>query len=597
MNWPLDCCGFGLSMVYYSNRAKIWKISGKSMKCKEGETADMTAKSMKGLKSLKMDIVYMAIEYFITIYAVLVTIINLLNMSGVTEFYSWFMKPTFAGASQLILILLQYGLITANRKNKILEKIRPYFMGIMAAGIVSAGRLPLCLLLLLMTGYFLTSGFQKRYQEAEAALVLLVASVGIEVYSIVALLQDSTAAGLAGGFLESVGPDVLFVLAAVLYGLAVKDPSEEAFLEEAEGQDRNMRPDGEEEEGDRKENEEFSAEEADKTAESVQEDSAENKTAGKWFLKKRTGRKKQRKQEAGWFGKVCRRCREAMELVKSNCGRIVRCAGNALCVVSAGLFLYYGISVGIGARKCTLNQEEVYLLRHCEDASMVLTAAQTDTPGVYQVSFERYEGQNSQKVFFQEVGENAFRIGFVKYGCVLDAGGEAGLCAAPVKAEGTQLWFKEYYEGEGDRKLGRFICVDGTPLCYSGISEAGEVSEVSVRSGSGLNEMFVLERTITDEFSTQMVYRHYDGFMPTILMESVIALLGGWVWLFFVLAAAAVFAIIYLRRVIGDKLAALYAALLVYMIFYESISAIVLLGAAFCIQCYYAYTKKSAARR
>jgi len=548
----------------------------------------------KFLKKIKLDEMYMTMEYIIVIYVVLITVVNLLNTVGILQFYSWFMKPTFFGSSQLVLLLLQYVLILANRKNKILEKIRPYIMGIMAAGIISACKLPLCLMLLTIIGYFLITGFQKRYSVQEAACMILVTCVGMEVYSIVMLLQENGIGNSIGNFLESVGPDVLFVLAAVVYGIVVKEPSEE---EAASGTKEAI----EEEIPDLT----VESEVMQKKLEAIEQDidiadleSIEGITevSNKKSKSKKTSKKKSKgKKKSARTAKIVRRFVDLWRWLSGNSRKVARYGGCALCVLSVGSLLYYAISVGIGTRKIEISEEEVYILEHYEDPSLVLTATETDSPNVYSVSFEKYEGGNNQKVCFREVGDNIYQIMFLEPGYVLEVDEQNELHAVPMDDLSAQWWTKEINEGE--QKLGRFLSVQGSPLCYGSLPENKEVSTVSVRKDSGGNEQFIMERTIGDAFATRMVFKHYEEFMPTLLIESVLALLGRGAWLFFVMMVLIVFGIVYLRRIVGDKLAALYGFLFIYMFAYESISTIMLLGVTFCIQCYYAYTYKRARRQ
>ena len=531
----------------------------------------MLGKGLKSLKKIEAGEVYMTIEYIIVIYTIAATVFNLLNMAGVMHFYSWIMKPTFFGSGLLVLLLLQYGLIHANRKNKILEKIRPYIMGVIVAGIVSSCRLPLCYVLLLVLGYFVFSGFQKKYSMQEAALMMLAACVGIEIYSVMGLLQENTFDNSVGIFLRSVGPDVLFVLAAIMYGVITKSLSKEETGET-------------ESEREAAGNAETALEtDADKEDQDITMDSAEENE-----------QKLCDKKMSDKVNKALEKLKEVFGRIPVAPGVLVRYGGGALCAVAAGLFLYYAIAVGISVRKIGVSEEEVYLLEHCEDDSLVLTVTESENLPVYNVSFEKYEGRNNQKVFFREIGENIYQIVFLESGCALEVNEEYGLCATPAKESAFQWWVKEDYKEEP--KLVRFLDVYGIPLYYSILSESKEGVTVSVGNDSGGYELFVMEKTIWDEHATRMAVSHYEEFMPTILLETVIALFGRWTWIIFVLMVVAGFLIVYLRRIIGDKLAALYEVLFLYMLAYESVSAIVLLYVTFGIQCYYAYTYKKQKR-
>lgn len=481
-------------------------------------------KTIKGkLKKLDPKIVSMAVEYIIDIWVILATILNLLNKYDISHFDFWLMKPTFFGQSLLVLLLLQYGLLRSNKQNQILNRMRPYVMGLIAADIVSACNLSLCLMLLLVIGYLLVSGFPKKCGAGEAAMTALLACVAIEIYGIAMLMQKGETEGCVAAFLKSAGPDVLLAVGALLYYLATR---------------------------------------TDRTEEEEESKESEGLLTRMW-----------KGLEAKAKGLV--------ERFEIDFRQVVRYAGGILCVVSLGLFLYFAVSVGVGVRKIANSAEEVYLLRHCEDPSYVLTVERDDETDTYGLSFEKYSGKNNQKICLRDTGEGMSRILFVESGYALGANEQMEPYADLEGEFSLHGWIREVRDGE--QGLYRLVSGYGVPLCHGRLEKG--VSNLAIGYYEGYCEVFSMERTTEDEFATKMVADHRSEFMPTSLMETMSTLLGGWMSLLYIFITLLFFTIIYLRRIVGDKLAALYALLFAYMLAYGSISAILLHLAAVGFQC------------
>lgn len=463
--------------------------------------------------SNKFPEICMAAEYIIGIYGIVTAVINLLNIAGVTTVTTWCMKPTFFGVSLLLLLLLQYGLINANRKNMILVKLRPYVMGILAAGVVSTLSLPLCLLLALVMGHFLLSGFPNRYTAREALFVLLATCVCMEIYSIAMLLQGDVPERAMGRFMRFTGVDVFFILAAVIYCISVREPN-------------------------------------------------------KHFLRLR-GR-------LAWF--------------RDNPKRAVRSMGSALCVLSLGLFTFFAVTCAVGENKLADSQEEVYLLVNREDPSLALTVTKGEEEDSYILSFQEYEGTNNQKVQLINYDEDIYQLVFLEPECALTADLSTDLTELVLKAEPSAAPIDQGWSRMVVNEVHNWYM--WFPVEYGFLSGNEELSEVTFDVSSGDYEFFILKRTIEDEFVTHLLEQYRDEFAPTILMETVITLFGPFAGVIILLITLTLVMIIYLRRLIGDKLAALYAILFAYMVTYGAISTIILYFLVFGWQCYYCYCRR-----
>lgn len=508
------------------------------------------------LSNMRPRSIYMITEYVIGIWVIITTIINLLNLYGIVNIHSFLMKPTFFGASLLIMLLLQYGLMRANKENKILNKIRPYVMGVMIADVFSVCNLPLCLMLTLLIGYFFASGLTKKCRPKEAALTFLIACVGMEVYSIVFLMQEKEIYDGMGLFLKSLWPDVLFIGAAFTYYMADRDIS---MVEEEQ-----IQREGQKEKGEEEQNEE-------------QNDEEKNE---------KTRRKK---KILFWKKKRWIILQRILAWCQRDTARLARWTGCAMCIVSLGLFMFFAISVGVGTQKISQNTEEVYLLRHCEDVSFVLTLKQEEETGEYVFSFQKYMGTNNQKVHLRNMGNGLYQIIFLSPECAVGIDSQAEVYAEPGVYSEPQYWAKDVYDGE--KGYYRFIGSNGALLCYSKLKE--EPHYLAAGHKGDDYEVFVMEKTTGDEFITCMAAKHRDEFMPTLLMETCSTLLGSWTRVLYILVSAVLFGIIYLRRILGDKLAAMYALFFVFLLAYGSISAMFLLFVAIGLQCSCIYYRRT----
>lgn len=478
------------------------------------------------IKKIKWTEVFYATEYIIAIYVILAAVLNLLMNVGVV-IATGFLQPTFYGASQIAVILLQYGLISSNKQNKILLKMRPYVMGLAIAGILSSNDLTLGLLLLLLLGYFLMTGYGTKFNVKEAVFAALVACVGTEIYSVALLLSEGGSNAVSHGFMVSAWPDVLFVLTAIVYCVVNRD-NEPAEVTEAVEQEKS---------------------------------------------------KKRKFKVSDKYIAYIEKAKGYIAWLKENSKLVSRYIGGSVCVLAVALFLFYFVGTNAGANKIANSGEEVYLLQHCEDTSLVLTLVEDKVNQTYVVEFQEYTGANNQKVRIEDCDNGLYRLVFVEpelaMEMVLDeTGTKLSIGINPVADNFEQYWVKEAYMPE--QKMYKLLCAYGVPLCYQMLTQAKGIPAVMLQPGTDGYEFFTLSRTVADEFATEMVWNYGEEFTPTLLLETMLGYLGGWAFVPFVLVVVLLYAMIYARRVVGDKPAVLYAVCFAYMLTYASVGVIVL---------------------
>lgn len=567
---------------------------------------------------------YAATEYIIAVYVVVTTIINLLNIVGLTSLVKGVMQPTFYGASLIIMMLLQYGLVVANRKNTILVKLRPFVVGLMAAGIVSVSNLPLNILLVLVIGYFLMTGYQIKFDLKQAVLGALVACAGIEIYSVAMLLGETATSAGVSGFMNSIGPDVLFVLVAIAYCLVNRVADDlEGIAEEEEKADSKEKSEPDDEVLDLEElpetNETVAAdivaakaekdiEVAAEKQESVGEETANQdgdnaeKTednAQKTETNTQKAKDNAEKEESPWKENADK-LQVYFAWWEANSKKIMRYTGGGICVIAMTLFLFYLVSVFAGSNKLANSGEEVYLLQHCEDTSLVLSLVEDKATNTYTIGFEEYTGANHQKVQLIDDGFGMCQIVFVEPQYALEASYVEGanqitLGVKPLEEATGQAWLREGFIPEDN--LYKIYSVYSAPLSYQMLSQAKGTPAIMVQEGTGGYEFFHMERVVADEFVTKMVEGYAEEFTPTMLMETLISFWGEFSFVVFLLIVVVFGAIINARRFIGDKPAALYTAIFAYVLMYASIGAIVLFLFAFGLLCVNGYLRKQSKQR
>jgi len=517
------------------------------------------------IKDIKWNQVYRILEYMIDGYVVVTGVLNLLNLAGVIDFQKWMLHPAFFGASLLLLLLLQNVMVAKNREDAKLSVMRPYVTGICMAGIVSVCDVPLTLVMFLIVGYFFMTGFGVKYSPKMCALIALIFCVGIEVYSVAMLLnKESILPG--SGFMSSVWPDVLFVLAAIVYCVINKD---EETAEEAVGEENAQKADGNMVD-----------------IETLEEDEAKEE--------EKPGRLKA--LMVAWKEK-----RSAVNVwINTNAKLIARYVGGGLCILSMGLFLFFLAGTFAGANIVTSSEEEVYLLQNCEDTSLVLTMVEGEEEDTFAVVFEKYTGANNQKVQIYDRGDDLYQLVFVEneYAMEVKLDEEAGvyvLGVSPMSDSFEQCWVKQAFIPE--QQMYKFLCAYYVPLSYPIMEQTDEIPQLAVQADTGGYEFFTMERTVTDEFVTKTVCKYGEEFAPTLLIENLIGRLGIWSLIVFIAIVLLFCVVIYARRLVGDKPAVLYALVLAFLLMYASVWAVVLFLFIFGVLCINGYLRRYAKQK
>ncbi len=598
---------------------------------------------LRKLRAVEPQKVFQTIEYVIVIYVSITSFLNMLTIAEIIKLDSGIMKSTFFGPSLLVLLLLQYVLLRANRSNDSLTRMRPTIMGLAAAGIVSTCSIPSSLILLVLVGYFLITGFGRKYDGKEAAFAFMAACLGIEFYSVAILMHTNGIESRMKDFMGSPWPDILLVLSAFLCYL-VNRGKEEADIRkenrvglEAADSCKENRADLEEEADSRKENradldaaedlqesdlddmkivqdvemaddmhaadgleemeipiEDWDIEDYDYSDELDYMDdenlSQEFDTVKNMDSMSETGETIHKK--ASWLHTKIQALLNyfspAIQWMHTRAKMIAGVLGSLLCVVSLGMLVYFIVVTSEGAREISESTQEVYLLRHFVDPSLVLTIGQDED--TWKVSFEKYQGTNNQKVSLRQEEDGRYQIVFLDSDYALGVDSQMTLHVVSAGDSWEQLWSWDILNSPGDNY--RFWCVYGEPLYYDFNGREGSGIDVGIYTGHC--EFFSVERTIGDEFVTRMVERYGNEFTPTTLAGTVIALFDEWVSLVFIGVFSLFCALIYLRRIVGDKLAALNGVLFVYLLAYGALTVIMIFFLAFGMQCFYSVVRKKA---
>ncbi len=602
---------------------------------------------LRKLRAVEPQKVFQTIEYVIVIYVSITSFLNMLTIAEIIKLDSGIMKSTFFGPSLLVLLLLQYVLLRANRSNDSLTRMRPTIMGLAAAGIVSTCSIPSSLILLVLVGYFLITGFGRKYDGKEAAFAFMAACLGIEFYSVAILMHTNGIESRMKDFMGSPWPDILLVLSAYLCYLvnrgkeeadsrkenradldAAEDLQESgiediAMLQEMEiahGEyDIDEFEDIEASEGmyiiDEFEDVEASEgmyvmdgledmEVADDmyimdtlenivlpedyaNMRSMEEDICQGTLDDMWDTEgtNETVQKKSSKLRKKMHF-LSEYFRPAVQWIRAYAKKIAYVAGSLLCVVSLGMLVYYIVVTREGARELAESTQEVYLLRHRADPSLVLTIGQDEDS--WKVTFEKYRGTNDQKVALREKEDGRYQIAFLEPEYVLGVDSDITLHVVSAADSWEQWWTWDILDGEASSY--RFWCVYGEPLYYDIDGREGTGIDVGIYTDNC--EFFTLERTIGDAFVTETVLEYGDEFTPTTLAGTVIALFGKWVNLVFIVIILLFCVIIYMRRIVGDKLAVLNAILFAYLLVYGALTAIMIFFGGFGVQCYYSKIRK-----
>lgn len=531
------------------------------------------------------------LEYIISIYVALTVALNLLNTIGRISFVAWFMQPDFWGASLLIILLLHEGLFFSNKENLKLSKIRPYTVGLIAAGIVSTCNVPLIVLLLLVVGYFLITGYQSKFGLKECTLAAMVAFVGIEVYSI-AMLMVSESTELKG-FFGSTWPDVLFALCVIIYCVVNKEGEQLVIDEDVAEKAEEKSVDESNKHEEASDNLGEASDKHEEKTNIIEEKSDKFEKETSKFEEKSDKPEKRKKITE----KLTKIANSVSGWLQTNSGLIASCLGGGLCVLAVGVFAFYGVSVYVGAKKIANSEEEVYLLQHCEDTSLVLSMEKNAKNDTYTVVFREYTGANDQKIQLHDRGDGTYQLVFVESDYALEVTKEKkkyvlGLNSRSDSAQ--QSWTKQEVSGQ---KTYKFLCSYSVPLSYQKLKQAKGVPTVAVKTDNGGYEFFTLERTVSDELVTQMVQEYGEEMKPLLLRETLIGSLGDWFVVVLLAMITVLGVIIYSHKMVGVKPAVLYAVFFVFLAAYASGWAIVLFLLAWGFLCLGGYLRRQGIQR
>ena len=305
--------------------------------------------------------------------------------------------------------------------------------------------------------------------------------------------------------------------------------------------------------------------------------------------------KKANSKFAAFKEKLSAKKKHCSEWVDAHSKQIARIAGGSICVVALGLFLFYYVATSAGANKIANSGEEVYLLQHFEDNLQVLTLVEDEANEGYTLAFQEYTGANTQKVQILEVGDDLYQLVFVEGEYALEVTWDQAtetynLAVNPKSEDFTQWWLVE--EADPAEMEHRFLCAYSVPLCYQTLEQGNGSSALAVQASTGGHETFVLERTVADGFTTEMVYQYGTEMKPTMLMETLLGYLGGFSAILFIAIVFMLCVNIYSRRLLGDKPAVLYAVVFAFMLAYASVWAVALFLVVYGLLCINAYLRK-----
>lgn len=255
---------------------------------------------------------------------------------------------------------------------------------------------------------------------------------------------------------------------------------------------------------------------------------------------------------------------------------VLRIAGYVFCFLAVSIFLVYSVTINIGTRKIQASTEEVYLLENCEDTSYVLTAVKNEATKEYELRFMEYVGTNNQKVRIEEGEDGLYHIVFLKprKSIQLDITeeGEAELSLVAKDNRMEQKWLVE----ERDTQQGVYGLRQASDylLCYD-YAVDGKIGEaINAEKDGNICSDFKRVSTLKSGFITESVARYEEDFKPTILMETLLTLLNGWIWVVCVLIIAVLLGILYVRKELGDMIALAMGVVFVWLMAYGAASVI-----------------------
>lgn len=487
--------------------------------------------SKSNITKIKWSNICIAIQCVMLLFVVVITGWNLFNIAGIIPVTAWLIEPTFYGPSLVIVLLLQFGLLSVREQSRFILRVSPYMIGLIIASLLSLCDLPVCLLLMLIIGFWGVIDFQMKYDAKDILFTVLVTCILMEIYSVVLMLAINETTINSKEFMSSGWLEVILLIVVALYCLV----------------------------------------------NSKEEKNQKGKIQKGAEVIKRNRRliRKERKEPKQRLLKV----RMCLGWVRSHFRQIVILGAEGVCVFSLGLFLFYFVTNSAGVNKILHSGEEVYLLQHCEDTSLVLSLVEDETNHTYNIEFQEYIGANNQKVQVLDCGDGTYQLVFVEPQCALEVQcdsvtGQIKLYAKKPSDNSGQHWEKEVFIPERD--MYKFICQYSAPLSYQMLEQASDMPEIIVSENTNGYEFFTLEHSTSDEFVTKMLEKHSEEFTPTLLMETMIGYLGGWSLIVFLLITLVIVTMVKVCNKVRDQFATLYAIIFVYMLAYASVKAIIL---------------------
>lgn len=279
--------------------------------------------------------------------------------------------------------------------------------------------------------------------------------------------------------------------------------------------------------------------------------------------------------------KLCTKNRKIAQFLKKHLKKetIFRCLGVVVCFFAVSLFLFYTTAINIGRKKVQESTEEVYLLEHYQDTSRVLSAVKNTADNGYTLQFADYTGANNQKIRLVKISDELYQLVFVDPELAItlkivdDQHGELSLETPEDKL--TQKWVVD--ETDEERSIYRIRQANDYPLCYALMPEGEREDLVFAMRESGCWEFFIVQHTLADEFLTETPIRYYDDFYPTLLMETIFALLGKGAVLVWFAIVGGLMAAVSLRKIWGEAIALVFAVLFLWLVAYGALSVIAIL--------------------
>lgn len=264
--------------------------------------------------------------------------------------------------------------------------------------------------------------------------------------------------------------------------------------------------------------------------------------------------------------------------------KIMHTVGYMICLFSCGLFLYFAVIVAAG----TSGLSHAQVLSYPEDPSFVLTEVKREKDNFYDVSFQKGIIGNNQRIYINEVDENIFQFAFLESGYVLTANkiqdsAKLALTATAPSGDASQYWRLECIDENGE-SLYHWV-----PLSYGSLLNSEEISSTTWNMSDKDYNFFSLKKIELNGFITSMLRQFREDFKTTTLMEDLMSRFGSFFALLFFCIIVFSAVVIYLRRLIGNKLSNLNLVIFAFLLAYGSMTSILMFVIVLGIQCLSSY--------